>query len=1103
MTGRTARTAALARTLAVGPADGDLLAAFLDHRDEAAFAVLVRRHGPLVLSTCRHLLRDEAAAEDAFQATFVALVRKAAGLRRCPSLSGWLFGAARNCARHLRRAADRRARRERRAARPEPVPAPDLSWRDACAALHAEIGQLPDVYRLPLVLCYLQGLSREEAARRLGWSPDTVRGRLERGRRCLRDRLARRDITLTVGLLAAVATDAVSPSLVRAAVARSVRPPARIAGVAAAVGPARLPLTAGLATAAVLVGTVILATGTGAPPAADPPAKGERLEAARPAGRLDSFGDPLPDGAVARLGTVRFNHGDSLHGLLYTPDGKEVISVGNGTARIWDATTGAELRQFPTGRPDWDERPVLTPDGKHLVLVVQEFPDSLRVFDLASGKVERSGPLSIRRGDQAVARPNAVSADAALVAVWTQKFVRVFDAATAKELHTLPRAGESFEGLCFVGPELLGTAGGQKVELWEARSGKPVREFDLGGPAGVIAGSPDGKRLATLSHGTVDVEKFLDKDTVRLWDPATGKPGPGLVSRPNRWFMRIGFSPDSKLVWAFAQGRDAGEVTLWDATTGARRAEISTTGQVVAVSPDGGRLAAGATGGKFDVWDLATSKPTAPSELTSPWVAAVSLSRTGDRAITLGRSAITTWDTASGKPLGSPAVPEHLFEHNWCRISSTGRYALTVQTREKGGAVTLWDVATVKPVHTIPVARPAYGAKGSFSPDSTRLALRLPGKDAPITVHDLASWKEVAAIRPTANEYPDQFFFADDGRTLIVPGKRTVGYDLATGREAFGWKMDTELSKTNMGIGAVGGGGVMMEADRRPWRSFVVSPDGTLVACVLDAGWAPDAKIPDRIVLCDARTGKAIRRCGDSGRQSRGYEKLIFSPDGRLLASSDGYDIHIWEVGTGKEVRTLRGHRSEIEALAFSGNGRRLASASGDSTVLVWDVCPQTKGEPSDAWADLASADPAIGWATVRRMADDATIALLRNHLRSFTTADSERITKLVASLDSDEFRTRDRAFKELAELGHAARPALRVARDKKPSAEVADRLDQLLSRVIGPPSSGESLRVSRALAVLEAKGTSDARTLLKELAGGADGWLTSEATAAMKRLDR
>jgi len=1098
------RAAARAAGLGERP-DSDLLTAFLAG-DPAAFEALVRRHGPMVLRTCRTATRCEADADDAFQATFVLLHRKAASVRDRRSVAGWLFRVARRAAANARRAADRRARREAMVRRPEVQPGPDPSWRDACAALHAELDRLPEAYRLPLVLCYLEGLSRDEAAQRLGWSPDAVRGRLDRGRRCLRGRLERRRITLSAGLLAAVAADAVSPTLVGAAVAAAARPPARILAIVAATRPARFPMTAGLAmAAAVLVGTVILTTGTGAPPAADPPARDKPPEVIPSAVRLDAHGDPLPDGAVARLGTVRFNHGDGLLNLLYSPDGKEVISTGGGIVRVWDAATGAELRQFPTGRPDWDERAVVTPDGKRLVLVVQKGPeDSLRAFDLTTGKEVRSASLRVGRFDQAVARPNAVAADAALVAVWTGRLIRVFDGPTGEKLHTLPRAGESFQGLCFVGPDLLATTTGGKVELWEARSGKPVREFDLGGPAGVIAGSPDGKRLATLSHHTVHVEKFPDKDTVRLWDPATGKPGPVLVSRPDRWFSRVGFSPDSKLVWAFAQGAEGGEVTLWDAATGARRAEVSATGQVVAVSPDGRRLAAGANGGKFDVWDLATGEPTAPAEWTNPWAGAVQLSRTGDRAVTLGRKAMTTWDTATGRPLASPALPEHLFEHGWCRFSPDGRYALTVWTTQKEGAVTLWDVAVGKPIRTVPVSGPAYGAKGSFSPDSTRLALRLPGKGAPITVRDLGTWKEVATVRPAADEYPDQFFFADDNRILIVPGKRTVGYDLATGREAFGWKIDAEPSKTNMGIGAVGGGGVMTEADRRPWRSLVVSPDGSLAGCVLDAGWGPEAKAADRIVLCDARTGKAIRRWGDSGKQSRGFEKLAFSPDGRLLASSDGNEVHVWEVATGKRVRTFRGHRSEIEALAFSGNDRQLASASWDSTVLLWDVCPPMKGDPADAWTDLASDDPAVAWAAIGRLADDdASVTLLRKHLRPFGAAEAERIARLVMNLDSDEFRTRDRAFKELSELGHAARPALRAACDKKTSADMADRLDQLLAKLVGPPSAGESLRTWRALAVLEAKGTPEARALLTELAGGADGSLTAEAKSAQKRFAR
>src|SRR5262245_674726 len=115
MFGQATRAAVLVRTLTAGPTDPDLLAAFLDRRDEAAFAALCERHGPLVRSACRTILKDDAAADDAFQATFVALYRKAAALRRHPSLAGWLFGAARNCARQLRRAADRRASRDRRA----------------------------------------------------------------------------------------------------------------------------------------------------------------------------------------------------------------------------------------------------------------------------------------------------------------------------------------------------------------------------------------------------------------------------------------------------------------------------------------------------------------------------------------------------------------------------------------------------------------------------------------------------------------------------------------------------------------------------------------------------------------------------------------------------------------------------------------------------------------------------------------------------------------------------------------------------------------------------------------------------------------------------
>ena len=183
--------AAAADTLA----DGHLLRRFASDRDEEAFAVLVRRHGPLVLRVCRRVLGGAQDAEDAFQATFLVLARKAGSIRDPGLLGNWLYGVASRIARRARVVANKRQARETRMRRLPAAPASASvagESADLRLVLDEELSRLPEKYRLAAGLCYLEGKTNEEAARLLCWPTGTVKGRLARARDLLRQRLIRR-----------------------------------------------------------------------------------------------------------------------------------------------------------------------------------------------------------------------------------------------------------------------------------------------------------------------------------------------------------------------------------------------------------------------------------------------------------------------------------------------------------------------------------------------------------------------------------------------------------------------------------------------------------------------------------------------------------------------------------------------------------------------------------------------------------------------------------------------------------------------------------------------------------------------------------------------
>jgi RNA polymerase sigma factor (sigma-70 family) len=227
---------------AAGLRDDELLARFANHRDEAAFAALVERHGRLVFGLCWRVLGCTHDAEDAFQATFLVLARKAPALGRPGSLAGWLYGVANRVARRMKTQRGKRSETERRVAPSAAAEPADLSLHELKTVLDEEIERLPATQRQPLLLCYLEGLTQDEAAAQLGWPRGTLKRRLEKARAILRGRLTRRGLTLAAAL---VSTLPASDGLAAA-------PPKGLPGTlarAAALFACKKPLPAALASA--------------------------------------------------------------------------------------------------------------------------------------------------------------------------------------------------------------------------------------------------------------------------------------------------------------------------------------------------------------------------------------------------------------------------------------------------------------------------------------------------------------------------------------------------------------------------------------------------------------------------------------------------------------------------------------------------------------------------------------------------------------------------------------------------------------------------------------------------------------------------------------
>jgi RNA polymerase sigma factor (sigma-70 family) len=1102
--------------------DALLLDRFVRRREEAAFAALVSRHGPMVLRVCRRVLADPHAAEDAFQATFLVLARRAGAIRRPAALVAWLHGVAHRVAVRARVAGRRRRLCEVSVpdvAAPDPRPDPlaELTARDLLAVLDEEVQRLPEVYRLPIILCCLEGRTQEEAARLLGWTSGSVKGRLERGRLRLHARLTRRRLTLSAALAGAELSRGVGAAVSGRLAALAVQGVAttgagagevatRVAGLAGegvkGAAAARTKVILVLMALALGVGGAgvvghCLLTGKQSEPgrqaAPRQQARGQEgpaPKAAAPA-RTDRYGDPLPPGSVARLGTVRFRHDGEATALAFAPDGATLASVCSGEVILWDSATGRERRRLPiqvtggglgTGPLDF------SPDGR--ILAVADPREGLSLWDAAGGERLRTLPLppdetldgcrSVRfapGGDN----PRAIGKTVA-VAVGTR--AHLLDAATGKVRARLDTERSGVDDVAFApdGKTVALATADPSVQLWDLGTAKLIRRFgpDKENLILRVAFAPDGKLLAAGSrHG------------ILLWDPATGAERGRLEARMGA-VVGLAFTPDGRTLLSASEDSRG---RVWDVTTRKLRHTLDARGLVgrcLALSRDGKRVALGTAYGAIRVWEVDTGKELL-TEFDGPDtpVHCVTFSPDGQTlAVGAGNGQTRLWDTTAWRQSRQLAGTARTLSY-----SADGKRLATVPHDK---SVHVWDLATG--TEAFQVRRPeTYDLQAACFAGDGRLLVSLdrerPAEKGAHGVAHLVVWDGGTGKRLRQSDLPDVWpeclAVAPDGRTAFVGDSRGRVHvrDLEAGQEP-----------------------MLVAAHEHMVGGLTLSADGrTLISGSLDRS----------VRVWEVVTGKEIFTL-------RGHQypvsAVALSPDGRLAASADsdpGYSpatkepltIRLWDLATGAECGRFQVGHSMPTALAFSADGSRLVSGLRNGTALVWDVAavrlPAPKrletAELTGLWVALAGADASAARRAMWILAESPgqAVALLKERITPAAVADPAQVRRWITDLDSDEFAARAAAAGELEKLGQQAVPALREALEGKPSPEVRRRAESLLdaARQVGSP---ELLRRLRAVAVLERIGSREAHAVLDRLAGGAEAAReTREARASLQRLDR